>query len=198
MVLNLKVIIANKEEAKPQEPVKSKPLDVKSLFSKKPELKPESVTEDEFDFEASTSITSTSNNLTKMDAEDALESILNSDCDLEKELAAEFEAEAQPDRFNTDELFNLGEALKKLESNVDNKDIVKDQMTYIMLELKKNPDMASAMADVDWAIMVKALRHSYKSIASIVDLKKTARVEKKKASSKSNPFADIDLGFDLD
>lgn len=96
------------------------------------------------------------------------------------ELAKEFNNPEQPELFDDAALAAVHKACLQLESAIDNADNVREQLTFIMTELRKYPDTAAKIYDSDTATMVKALRHSYNVVAFAKEATK-----KKKEESKS-------------
>ena len=81
------------------------------------------------------------------------------------ELAEEFQNPDQPELFSDKALSAIHQACQTLEESIDNADEVKSQLTFIMTELRKYPDVAAKVCDSDISTMVKALRHSYNIVA---------------------------------
>lgn len=96
------------------------------------------------------------------------------------ELAKEFNNPEQPELFDDAALAAVHKACLQLESAIDNADNVREQLTFIMTELRKYPETAAKIYDSDTATMVKALRHSYNVVAFAKEATK-----KKKEESKS-------------
>lgn len=96
------------------------------------------------------------------------------------ELAKEFNNPEQPELFDDAALAAVHKACLQLESAIDNADNVREQLTFIMTELRKYPETAAKIWDSDTATMVKALRHSYNVVAFAKEATK-----KKKEESKS-------------
>lgn len=98
--------------------------------------------------------------------------------DLDK-LAKEFQNPDQPDAFDDAALAAVHKACLKLEESIDNAELVREQLTFIMTELRKYPETAAKVWDSDMATMVKALRHNY----NVVAFAKQATKKKKEAKS---------------
>ena len=81
------------------------------------------------------------------------------------ELAKEFQNPDQPDAFDDAALAAVHKACLKLEESIDNAELVREQLTFIMTELRKYPETAAKVWDSDMATMVKALRHNYNVVA---------------------------------
>jgi hypothetical protein len=96
------------------------------------------------------------------------------------ELAKEFNNPDQPELFDDAALAAVHKACLQLESAIDNADNVREQLTFIMTELRKYPETAAKIWDSDTATMVRALRHSYNVVAFAKEATK-----KKKEESKS-------------
>ena len=95
------------------------------------------------------------------------------------ELAREFQNPDQPDAFDDAALAAVHKACLKLEESIDNAELVREQLTFIMTELRKYPETAAKVWDSDMATMVKALRHNY----NVVAFAKQATKKKKEAKS---------------
>lgn len=95
------------------------------------------------------------------------------------ELAKEFQNPDQPDAFDDAALAAVHKACLKLEESIDNAELVREQLTFIMTELRKYPETAAKVWDSDMATMVKALRHNY----NVVAFAKQATKKKKEAKS---------------
>lgn len=95
------------------------------------------------------------------------------------ELAKEFQNPDQPDAFDDAALAAVHKACLKLEESIDNAELVREQLTFIMTELRKYPETAAKIWDSDMATMVKALRHNY----NVVAFAKQATKKKKEAKS---------------
>lgn len=95
------------------------------------------------------------------------------------ELAREFQNPDQPDAFDDAALAAVHKACLKLEESIDNAELVREQLTFIMTELRKYPETAAKIWDSDKATMVKALRHNY----NVVAFAKQATKKKKEAKS---------------
>lgn len=94
------------------------------------------------------------------------------------ELAEEFQNPDQPELFNDKALSAIHQACQTLEESIDNANEVKSQLTFIMTELRKYPDVAAKVCDSDISTMVKALRHSYNLVAFAKQTNRKAKAEK--------------------
>lgn len=94
------------------------------------------------------------------------------------ELAEEFQNPDQPELFSDKALSAIHQACQTLEESIDNADEVKSQLTFIMTELRKYPDVAAKVCDSDISTMVKALRHSYNIVAFAKQTNRKAKAEK--------------------
>lgn len=94
------------------------------------------------------------------------------------ELAEEFQNPEQPELFNDKALSAIHQACQTLEESIDNANEVKSQLTFIMTELRKYPDVAAKVCDSDISTMVKALRHSYNLVAFAKQTNRKAKAEK--------------------
>lgn len=96
-----------------------------------------------------------------------------------EDLANEFNNPEQPEQFTNAAVEAVHKACLQLESAIDNADSVREQLTFIMTELRKYPEVAAQIWDSDIAIMVKSLRHSY----NVVAFAKQATKKKKEAKA---------------
>lgn len=94
------------------------------------------------------------------------------------ELAEEFQNPDQPELFSDKALSAIHQACQTLEESIDNASEVKSQLTFIMTELRKYPDVAAKVCDSDISTMVKALRHSYNIVAFAKQTNRKAKAEK--------------------
>lgn len=96
------------------------------------------------------------------------------------ELAREFQNSEQPDKFDDSATEAVHKAVLSLEKSIDNADEVRTQLTFIMTELQKYPNIAAKICDSDIHIMVRALRQSYNTVAF------TKKINKSKSESAKN------------
>lgn len=94
------------------------------------------------------------------------------------ELANEFNNPDQPEEFDDAALAAVHKACLQLESAIDNAEEVRNQLTFIMTELRKYPETAAKIWDSDMATMVKSLRHNYNVVAFAKAANKKAKAEK--------------------
>ena len=80
---------------------------------------------------------------------------------------------------NQESIDALDLMMSTLVNNIDNAELVREQLTFIMTELRKYPETAAKVWDSDMATMVKALRHNY----NVVAFAKQATKKKKEAKS---------------
>lgn len=81
------------------------------------------------------------------------------------ELAEEFNNPDQPEAFDDAALAAIHKVCISLEASIDNAEEVRNQLTFIMTELKKYPETAAKLSDSDIHTMVKALRANYNVVA---------------------------------
>lgn len=112
------------------------------------------------------------------------------------ELAKEFNNEEQPELFDDAALAAVHKACLQLESAIDNADNVREQLTFIMTELRKYPETAAKIWDSDTATMVKALRHSYNVVAFAKQASKKKKEEKQSKVKEQLAAADAMGLFD--
>lgn len=94
------------------------------------------------------------------------------------ELAREFQNSDQPDAFDDAALAAVHKACLALEQSIDNETEVREQLTFIMNELRKYPETAAKVYDSDIAVMVRALRQNYRVVAFAKQANKKAKAEK--------------------
>ena len=94
------------------------------------------------------------------------------------ELAREFQNSDQPDAFDDAALAAVHKACLALEQSIDNESEVREQLTFIMNELRKYPETAAKVYDSDIAVMVRALRQNYRVVAFAKQANKKAKAEK--------------------
>lgn len=94
------------------------------------------------------------------------------------ELAREFQNPDQPDAFDDAALAAVHKACLALEQSIDNESEVREQLTFIMNELRKYPETAAKVYDSDIAVMVRALRQNYRVVAFAKQANKKAKAEK--------------------
>ena len=94
------------------------------------------------------------------------------------DLAREFQNSDQPDLFDDAALAAVHKACLELEKSIDNESAVREQLTFIMNELRKYPETAAKVYDSDIAVMVRALRQNYKVVAFVKQANKKAKAEK--------------------
>lgn len=94
------------------------------------------------------------------------------------DLAREFQNSDQPDLFDDAALAAVHKACLELEKSIDNESAVREQLTFIMNELRKYPETAAKVCDSDIAVMVRALRQNYKVVAFVKQANKKAKAEK--------------------
>lgn len=94
------------------------------------------------------------------------------------ELAREFQNSDQPDSFDDAALAAVHKACLALEQSIDNETEVREQLTFIMNELRKYPETAAKVYDSDIAVMVRALRQNYRVVAFAKQANKKAKAEK--------------------
>lgn len=94
------------------------------------------------------------------------------------ELAREFQNPDQPDAFDDAALAAVHKACLALEKSIDNESEVREQLTFIMNELRKYPETAAKVYDSDIAVMVRALRQNYRVVAFAKQANKKAKAEK--------------------
>lgn len=94
------------------------------------------------------------------------------------DLAREFQNSDQPDLFDDAALAAVHKACLSLEQSIDNESAVREQLTFIMNELRKYPETAAKVCDSDIAVMVRALRQNYKVVAFVKQANKKAKAEK--------------------
>lgn len=94
------------------------------------------------------------------------------------ELAREFQNPDQPDAFDDAALAAVHKACLALEQFIDNESEVREQLTFIMNELRKYPETAAKVYDSDIAVMVRALRQNYRVVAFAKQANKKAKAEK--------------------
>lgn len=112
------------------------------------------------------------------------------------ELAKEFNNPEQPELFDDAALAAVHKACLQLESAIDNADNVREQLTFIMTELRKYPETAAKIWDSDTATMVKALRHSYNVVAFAKEANKKKKEEKQSKVKEQLAAADAMGLFD--
>ena len=112
------------------------------------------------------------------------------------ELAKEFNNSEQPELFDDAALAAVHKACLQLESAIDNADNVREQLTFIMTELRKYPETAAKVWDSDTATMVKALRHSYNVVAFAKQASKKKKEEKQSKVKEQLAAADAMGLFD--
>lgn len=112
------------------------------------------------------------------------------------ELAKEFNNPEQPELFDDAALAAVHKACLQLESAIDNADNVREQLTFIMTELRKYPETAAKVWDSDTATMVKALRHSYNVVAFAKQATKKKKEEKQSKVKEQLAAADAMGLFD--
>lgn len=112
------------------------------------------------------------------------------------ELAEEFNNSEQPELFDDAALAAVHKACLQLESAIDNADNVREQLTFIMTELRKYPETAAKVWDSDTATMVKALRHSYNVVAFAKQASKKKKEEKQSKVKEQLAAADAMGLFD--
>lgn len=112
------------------------------------------------------------------------------------ELANEFNNSEQPELFDDAALAAVHKACLQLESAIDNADNVREQLTFIMTELRKYPETAAKVWDSDTATMVKALRHSYNVVAFAKQASKKKKEEKQSKVKEQLAAADAMGLFD--
>ena len=111
-----------------------------------------------------------------------------------EDLAREFQNSDQPEKFDDVALAEIHKACLALESSIDNADEVREQLTFIMTELRKFPDVAAKIYDSDIATMVKALRHNYNIVAFAKQTKaKQTKAKNEKISSQLAELEDLGL-----
>lgn len=98
------------------------------------------------------------------------------------ELAKEFQNEEQPDKFEDSATQAVHNAVLELEKSIDNAEEVRTQLTLIMNEIQKYPQVAAKICDTDIHIMVKALRQSYNTVAFTKKINKSKSESAKKKS----------------
>ena len=111
-------------------------------------------------------------------------------------LAEEFNNSEQPELFDDAALAAVHKACLQLESAIDNADNVREQLTFIMTELRKYPETAAKIWDSDTATMVKALRHSYNVVAFAKEANKKKKEEKQSKIKEQLAAADAMGLFD--
>ena len=111
-------------------------------------------------------------------------------------LAEEFNNSEQPELFDDAALAAVHKACLQLESAIDNADNVREQLTFIMTELRKYPETAAKVCDSDTATMVKALRHSYNVVAFAKQANKKKKEEKQSKVKEQLAAADAMGLFD--
>ena len=111
-------------------------------------------------------------------------------------LAEEFNNSEQPELFDDAALAAVHKACLQLESAIDNADNVREQLTFIMTELRKYPETAAKIWDSDTATMVKALRHSYNVVAFAKQANKKKKEEKQSKVKEQLAAADAMGLFD--
>lgn len=111
-------------------------------------------------------------------------------------LAEEFNNPEQPELFDDAALAAVHKACLQLESAIDNADNVREQLTFIMTELRKYPETAAKIWDSDTATMVKALRHSYNVVAFAKQANKKKKEEKQSKVKEQLAAADAMGLFD--
>ena len=111
-------------------------------------------------------------------------------------LAEEFNNSEQPELFDDAALAAVHKACLQLESAIDNADNVREQLTFIMTELRKYPETAAKIWDSDTATMVKALRHSYNVVAFAKQASKKKKEEKQSKVKEQLAAADAMGLFD--
>ena len=111
-------------------------------------------------------------------------------------LAEEFNNPEQPELFDDAALAAVHKACLQLESAIDNADNVREQLTFIMTELRKYPETAAKIWDSDTATMVKALRHSYNVVAFAKQASKKKKEEKQSKVKEQLAAADAMGLFD--
>lgn len=112
------------------------------------------------------------------------------------ELAREFNNPEQPEEFDDAALAAIHKACLQLESAIDNADNVREQLTFIMTELRKYPETAAKIWDSDTATMVKSLRHSYNVVAFAKQANKKKKEEKQSKVKEQLAAADAMGLFD--
>lgn len=115
--------------------------------------------------------------LPEMSYKDAMKESIDLDA-----LAREFQNDEQPEKFDDAATEAIHKAVNELEKSIDNAEEVRTQLTFIMNELHKYPQIAAKICDRDIHVMVKALRQSYNTVAFTKKINKT---KKESATSKS-------------
>lgn len=113
-----------------------------------------------------------------------------------EELAEEFQYSEQPDKFDDAALAAVHKACLKLESAIDNAEEVREQLTFIMTELRRFPEVAAKIYDGDIKTMVSALRQNYNVVAFAKATNKKKKEEKQSAIKEQLAIAEASGLFD--
>lgn len=113
-----------------------------------------------------------------------------------EELAEEFQYSEQPEKFDDAALEAVHKACVKLESAINNADEVREQLTFIMTELRRFPEVAAKIYDGDIKTMVSALRQNYNVVAFAKATTKKKKEEKQSAIKEQLAIAEASGLFD--
>ena len=113
-----------------------------------------------------------------------------------EELAEEFQYSEQPEKFDDAALAAVHKACLKLESAIDNAEEVREQLTFIMTELRRFPEVAAKIYDGDIKTMVSALRQNYNVVAFAKATNKKKKEEKQSAIKEQLAIAEASGLFD--